>query len=170
MSVCRYTSSGSCVYAQPRPWSTVGSVWRRPMHSDRDLERFVEAQSRVFDSVRSELKAGRKASHWMWFIFPQLRGLGRSATAHYFGIASSAEARAYLEHPVLGPRLRECVEFILGAKGTAHEIFGWPDDLKLRSSLTLFAAVAPEEPIFHKALDRFFAAEPDPFTLAALSR
>ncbi len=139
------------------------------MHSDRDLERFVEAQSGIFDSVRSELTAGRKANHWMWFIFPQLRGLGRSATAHYFGVTSGAEARAYLEHAVLGPRLRECVEIILVAKGTAHEIFGSPDDLKLRSSLTLFAAVAPEELIFQKGLERFFAGEPDPLTLAALS-
>jgi uncharacterized protein (DUF1810 family) len=141
------------------------------MRADNDLERFVDAQASVYESVRSELRAGRKQSHWMWFVFPQLRGLGRSSTAHYYGLASAAEARAYLAHPVLGARLRECVELVLavGAR-TAHEIFGSPDDLKFRSSMTLFSHVAPEEPQFQRALDKYYGGEPDPLTLDQLSR
>src|SRR5690606_16550261 len=114
-----------------------------------DLERFVEAQNRVYDTVRAELAAGRKRTHWMWFIFPKLRGLGFSATAHYYGIASRAEAEAYARHPILGPRLRECTSLVLGVDGkTAHQIFGSPDDLKFRSCMTLFAAVCPDDPLF----------------------
>jgi len=139
------------------------------MHSESDLERFVEAQDAVYESVRRELRAGRKATHWMWFVFPQLRGLGRSATAEYYGIGSAAEALAYLDHPVLGARLRECVALVLGAKeSTAHRIFGSPDDLKFRSSMTLFAAVAPSEPLFRQALDKYYGGEPDPLTAARL--
>lgn len=135
------------------------------MRSESDLERFVEAQDAVYDTVRQELRAGRKATHWMWFVFPQLRGLGHSMTARYYGIASAAEARAYLGHPVLGPRLRECVGLVLGAEGSsAHRIFGSPDDLKFRSSMTLFASVAPASSVFDQALERFFAGEPDPLT------
>jgi len=139
------------------------------MHSESDLERFVEAQDAVYESVRRELRAGRKATHWMRFVFPQLRGLGRSATAEYYGIGSAAEALAYLDHPVLGARLRECVALVLGAKeSTAHRIFGSPDDLKFRSSMTLFAAVAPSEPLFRQALDKYYGGEPDPLTAARL--
>jgi uncharacterized protein (DUF1810 family) len=139
------------------------------MHSESDLERFVEAQDAVYEAVRRELRAGRKATHWMWFVFPQLRGLGHSTTASYYGIGSAAEARAYLEHPVLGPRLRECVELVLGVQGsTARRIFGSPDDLKFHSSMTLFAAVAPHEPLFQRALDKYYAGEPDPLTTARL--
>jgi uncharacterized protein (DUF1810 family) len=141
------------------------------MRSDNDLERFVDAQDPVYASVRNELKAGRKESHWMWFVFPQLRGLGHSATASHFGIASAAEAIAYLDHPVLGDRLRECVELVLRVPDrTAREIFGSPDDLKFRSSLTLFAAVAPTETVFRQALDRYFDGEVDPLTADRLRR
>src|SRR5512145_3167284 len=101
------------------------------MRAGDDLERFVEAQDPVYDAVRAELRAGRKASHWMWFVFPQLRGLGHSATARYYGLASADEAGAYLAHPVLGARLRECVRLALAVEGrTAHAVFGSPDDLK----------------------------------------
>ena len=135
-----------------------------------DLERFVAAQAPVIDAVRDELRQGRKRSHWRWFIFPQLAALGRSATARHFGIASLAEARAYLAHPVLGARLRECCALLLHIKGhSAHEIFGSPDDLKLRSCLTLFREADPDEPLFSQCLDRFYAGEPDPQTLALLA-
>lgn len=130
-----------------------------------DLERFVVAQAPVYERVRAELAAGAKASHWMWFIFPQLRGLGRSAMAEHFGLAGRAEAEAYLAHPVLGARLRECTRLVLDVRNkTLHEIFGTPDDLKFRSSMTLFAAVAPEEPLFRQALDRYFGNRPDTLT------
>ncbi|MGE5160736.1 MAG: DUF1810 domain-containing protein [Betaproteobacteria bacterium] len=139
------------------------------MRTENDLQRFVEAQDRVYEDVRRELAAGRKSTHWMWFVFPQLRGLGRSATAQYYGIGSRDEAAAYLEHPVLAARLRECVGLVLAADGaSAHAIFGSPDDLKFRSSMTLFATVAPTEPLFGQALERFFAGEPDPLTARLL--
>ena len=139
------------------------------MRMENDLERFVEAQDRVHDNVRQELAAGRKATHWMWFVFPQLRGLGRSATAQYFGIGSRGEAAAYLQHPVLGARLRECVELVLAVDdSTVHAIFGSPDDLKFRSSMTLFAAIAPAEPLFRRALEQYFGGQPDPATLEIL--
>ena len=132
-----------------------------------DLQRFVSAQDPVFAQVNAELTRGAKRSHWMWFVFPQLRDLGRSPMAERYGIASLAEARAYWEHPVLGPRLRECVDLLLRIEGrTAHQIFGSPDDLKLRSSLTLFERAVPEEPVFGRALERYFAGERDPLTLA----
>jgi uncharacterized protein (DUF1810 family) len=139
------------------------------MRTEDDLERFVEAQDRVYEEVRRELAAGRKMTHWMWFVFPQLRGLGHSATAQYYGIGSREEAVSYLQHPVLGPRLRECVGLVLAVDGaTAHAIFGSPDDLKFRSSMTLFAAAAPPEPLFQSALDKYFEGNPDPVTLANL--
>ena len=135
------------------------------MTSTFDLERFVVAQAPVYERVRAELAAGAKASHWMWFIFPQLRGLGRSAMAEHFGLAGRAEAEAYLAHPVLGARLRECTRLVLDVRNkTVHEIFGSPDDLKFQSSMTLFAAVAPEEPLFRQALDRYFDSRPDTLT------
>ena len=132
-----------------------------------DLQRFVDAQAPVYDTVRAELAAGAKASHWMWFVFPQRRELGRSATARHFGIASRAEAEAYAHHPLLGARLRECTALVLAVHGrTAHEIFGSPDDLKFRSCMTLFAQVAPQEPLFQQALDRYDGGVGDPATLA----
>jgi len=133
------------------------------------LDRFIEAQSSVYASVLAELGAGRKTSHWMWFVFPQLASLGRSATARFYGLADRAEAAGYWRHPVLGERLVQCTRLVLAARGkTAHEIFGSPDDLKLRSCMTLFAAVAPDEPVFGEVLACFYAGQPDPLTLAEL--
>jgi len=139
-----------------------------------DLARFVEAQARCYGRVLEELAAGEKTSHWMWFIFPQLRGLGMSATARRFGLSGLDEARAYLAHPLLGGRLSECTRVVLGVEGrTAHEIFGSPDDLKLRSCLTLFAyaaepAALPDTRVFGEALAKYYRGEPDPRTLELL--
>ncbi len=134
-----------------------------------DLRRFVDAQAPVIDRVLAELRRGRKASHWIWFIFPQIAGLGHSAMAQLFAISSRAEAAAYLAHPVLGARLRECAGIVNGIEGrSAQEIFGSPDDLKFRSCMTLFAAVAPPEKIFRDALQKYFAGEADAATLARL--
>ena len=137
------------------------------MDDPHDLERFVTAQEPVIATVRDELRAGRKRSHWMWFVFPQLRGLGTSSMAERFGIASLAEARAYLAHPVLGPRLRECCSLMLEVPGrSANAILGSPDDLKFRSCVTLFSLAEPQEPLFRACLDRFYGGESDPRTLA----
>jgi uncharacterized protein (DUF1810 family) len=134
-----------------------------------DLERFAAAQQPVIAQVRAELAAGRKRTHWMWFVFPQLRGLGRSEMAHRYGIASRAEAQAYLAHPVLGPRLRECVALLLATPGrSAHEILGSPDDLKLHSCLTLFHEASGGGEPFGQALARFFGGRPDAATLRLL--
>jgi uncharacterized protein (DUF1810 family) len=136
------------------------------------LDRFLLAQDPLFGQVCAELAAGHKQSHWMWFIFPQLRGLGSSPTAQRYGIASLDEARAYLAHPVLGERLRVCTRLVNGVKGrSAREILGHPDDLKFRSSMTLFARAAGEraEP-FRQALERYFAGEEDPLTCGLLGR
>jgi uncharacterized protein (DUF1810 family) len=133
-----------------------------------DLQRFVDAQARVIDHVRQELKAGRKSSHWMWFIFPQIKGLGHTATAKRYAIADLVEARAYLAHPILGPRLIECTKLVLHIKDKAlNEIFDTPDDLKFASSMTLFAR-ATADPVFRLALDRFFSGEEDLETLKKL--
>jgi uncharacterized protein (DUF1810 family) len=135
-----------------------------------DLARFVEAQQPVMDDVRAELAAGRKRTHWMWFVFPQLRGLGHSAMARHYGIASRDEAATYLAHPVLGARLRESVELVLAVQGrTAHEIFGSPDDLKLRSCLTLFREIDGVDGVFGRALARYYGGQPDPMTLQLLA-
>ena len=138
------------------------------------LERFVEAQTGVYEQVVEELCAGRKRSHWMWFIFPQIAGLGWSETAERFAISGRAEAAAYLRHEVLGPRLRQCTELVNGLSGRTaedgriREILGDPDDLKFRSSMTLFAAVAPGERVFQEALEKYFDDGPDAATLARL--
>lgn len=135
-----------------------------------DLKRFVDAQRTVYEHARAELLAGRKTTHWMWFIFPQIEGLGRSPTARRYAIRSLDEARAYLAHPILGPRLVECTQIVNRIEGkSAREIFGSPDDLKFRSSLTLFARAAPEEPVFEQALAKYFDSEPDPLTVERLS-
>lgn len=133
------------------------------------LERFVEAQAPVYESVCEELAAGKKSSHWMWFIFPQLKTLGRSPIAKHYGLESRAEALAYWQHPVLGKRLRDCTKLVLaiGAK-TAHAIFDSPDDLKFRSCMTLFSQVALNEPVFRQALEQFFDGRPDEMTLRLL--
>jgi uncharacterized protein (DUF1810 family) len=134
-----------------------------------DLQRFVDAQAGVYETALAELTAGAKRTHWMWFVFPQLDGLGFSPMAQRYAIRSLTEARAYLAHPILAPRLRACVEAILGVPGrSAHEIFGSPDDLKLQSSMTLFAKAAPEASLFQQALDCFFGGEPDRRTLELL--
>ena len=136
--------------------------------TDLGLERFVEAQHRVYDGVLDELAMGHKTSHWMWFVFPQLRALGRSAMAKRFGIESRVEAIEYMAHPVLGRRLVECVNLILAQRNSdPHDIFGSPDDLKFRSCLTLFSAVSAE-PCFNAALERFYAGKPDQSTLQLL--
>ena len=135
-----------------------------------DLDRFVQAQDEILDAVRRELRAGRKETHWMWFVFPQLRALGRSGTALHYGIKSLDEARAYMAHPLLGPRLVECTELVLAVQGrTAHAIFGSPDDLKLRSCMTLFAAAAPDVPAFPEVLRRHYDGAGDPETLRLLA-
>jgi len=127
-----------------------------------NLQRFVDAQAPVYDEVRAELHAGRKATHWMWFIFPQIAGLGHSPTARFYAIISAAEARAYLAHPLLGARLRECTDLVLQIEGrSAHEIFGSPDDLKFRSSMTLFGAVAGDSALFDVALQKYFSGRGD---------
>ena len=135
------------------------------MHDPADpwkLQRFVDAQQPVYADVLAELAAGHKRSHWMWFVFPQLRALGRSETAQYFGIASRDEAAAYWRHPLLGARLNECSQHVLAVNGrTALQIFGSPDDLKLRSCMTLFEQVAVGQPVFARVLEKFFAGERD---------
>jgi uncharacterized protein (DUF1810 family) len=134
-----------------------------------DLERFAAAQQGVYERALGELRSGRKRSHWMWFVFPQLAGLGRSETARFYGIGGAAEARAYLAHPLLGPRLRECAEALLAHKHQAAEaILGPIDALKLRSSTTLFEAVAEDPAPFAAVLDAFFGGERDAGTLTML--
>jgi uncharacterized protein (DUF1810 family) len=140
-----------------------------PMPDPYDLQRFVTAQDGVYDAAVRELRAGRKTSHWMWFVFPQIAGLGRSPMAQRFAIGSLDEARAYLAHPVLGPRLLECAEILTELAGTsAQDVFGGIDALKLRSSMTLFARAAPDQPLFGEVLDRYFGGEPDSATLERL--
>lgn len=131
-----------------------------------DLDRFVEAQAPVIDRVMAELTAGQKTSHWMWFVFPQIAGLGRSAMAQRYAISSLDEARAYLAHAVLAPRLVRCTELVNAVVGrTAHDVFGSPDDLKFHSSMTLFDAVAPPGNVFAAALDKYFGGARDAATL-----
>ena len=139
------------------------------MTDTSDLGRFVTAQDALIDQVRDELRRGAKRSHWMWFVFPQLRGLGHSPMAQHYALGSSDEAAAYLAHPILGPRLLDCIALVLSVPDrSAREIFGSPDDLKFRSSMTLFAAAAPDQPAPHAALDRFFSRQPDQRTLDLL--
>jgi uncharacterized protein (DUF1810 family) len=134
-----------------------------------ELRRFVDAQAAVYAQALAEIRAGRKQSHWMWFIFPQIDGLGTSPTARRYAIKSKAEAAAYLEHPVLGRRIVECAEGALAVDGrSATEIFGVPDDMKLRSSATLFAAVAPPGSVFERVIDKYFGGQPDQRTLQLL--
>ena len=134
-----------------------------------DLQRFIDAQAATFARALAELKQGCKRGHWIWFIFPQLKGLGRSANSEFYGVAGLAEAMAYLKHPVLGPRLIECVQAVNAVEGrSAEDIFGDLDAVKFRSSMTLFAKAAPEEPIFAQALQKYFDGEFDPITLKLL--
>jgi uncharacterized protein (DUF1810 family) len=134
-----------------------------------DLARFVQAQEGDYERALSEIRSGRKRSHWMWYIFPQYDGLGFSPTSRRYAIKSLAEARAYLGHPVLGPRLVECAEAALGVEGrSAYEVFGSPDDMKLRSCATLFARVSPAGSVFQRLLDKYFQGQPDARTLRLL--
>ena len=139
------------------------------MIDPHDLDRFLQAQAPVYEQVLAELRAGCKRSHWMWFVFPQLAGLGHSAMAQRYAIGSLAQARAYLAHPVLGARLRECSGLVLAVQHRSiHEIFGSPDDLKFRSSMTLFGRADPAEPLFQQCLLQYFGGQGDPQTLALL--
>ena len=134
------------------------------------LERYVKAQAPVYAQALAELKRGSKQSHWMWYVFPQVAGLGHSAMSHTYAIQSLEEARDYLAHPVLGARLRECCRIVMALDGkTAHEIFRSPDDLKFRSCLTLFARAAPDEPLFDDLLVKYFGGQEDPATLELLA-
>ncbi len=140
------------------------------MTDDYNLQRFLDAQGPVYGAVLEELRAGRKSSHWMWFIFPQITGLGHSGMAQTFAITSLEEAKAYLEHPILGPRLRECTQLVLNVDGrSAEQIFGYPDHLKFRSCLTLFMTATTDNKIFTDALLKYFDGTPDTFTLDILA-
>jgi uncharacterized protein (DUF1810 family) len=140
-----------------------------PSRDPHDLDRFVRAQEPVHERALSEIRAGRKRTHWMWFVFPQLEGLGRSETARRYAIRSAAEAKAYLAHPVLGPRLREFCEALLQLRErSALDVFGSPDDLKLRSCATLFEAVSPEGSVFERVLAKYYGGERDAATLRRL--
>ena len=131
-------------------------------NDQHDLNRFIRAQEKIYKSVIEELRNGRKRSHWIWFIFPQFEGLGHSETSRFYSIKSEEEARQYLDHPMLGPRLLQCAETILAVDGkTASEIFGFPDDLKFKSSMTLFACVSEPGSVFARALDKYFYGERD---------
>ena len=134
-----------------------------------DLNRFIEAQNTNYEDAVSELREGRKRSHWMWYVFPQITGLGNSAMSYRYGITSADEARAYLAHPVLGTRLIECAEAVLTIQNrSANEIFGSPDDLKLKSSATLFAQVSPPGSVFEQILDKYYSSERDSRTLTLI--
>jgi uncharacterized protein (DUF1810 family) len=135
-----------------------------------DLQRFVDAQAGVYDTVLAELRAGRKRSHWIWFIFPQLSGLGTSPTAVRYAISSLAEARAFLLHGLLGPRLHECTRLVNEIRGASiDDVFGWPDNLKVRSSMTLFASASDDNAGFVGLLDKYYDGRPDPATVELLS-
>lgn len=136
-----------------------------------NLHRFLDAQELVHDTVLAELQAGRKSSHWSWFIFPQIAGLGHSAMAQQFAIGSLDEAKTYVQHAVLGPRLRECTQLVLNVEGrSAEEIFGYPDHLKFRSCMTLFLTAATDNALFKSALLKYFDGQPDQVTLDILAR
>lgn len=139
------------------------------MHDPYRLERFVRAQAPVYSTVVAELRSGRKRSHWMWFIFPQIAGLGHSAMAQAYALASLDEARAYLAHPLLGVRLCECAGLVAAIAGkSAQDIFPYPDDLKFHSSMTLFAQAAEDKQLFLDCLQQYFGGKPDPHTIARL--
>ena len=135
-----------------------------------NLQRFLDAQEPVYAQVCAELRKGRKQSHWMWFIFPQIAGLGQSPMSIFYALSSLDEAKAYHAHPILGPRLKECAKLVLDVEGrTARQIFGPVDEMKFRSSMTLFANAVPEDPLFSQCLEKFFEGKPDPATLEKLS-
>jgi uncharacterized protein (DUF1810 family) len=146
------------------------AITRLSMMADPfDLRRFVEAQASAYAGAVAELRRGRKQGHWMWFIFPQIQGLGQSAMARQYAISGLAEAHAYLEHATLGPRLRECTQLVNQVEGkTALQILGSPDDMKFRSSVTLFGHAADDDAVFVEALGKYFEAKPDPLTIGRL--
>jgi uncharacterized protein (DUF1810 family) len=139
------------------------------MNDPYQLQRFIEAQESIIDDVRRELKAGRKRTHWMWFVFPQIQGLGHSPMAERFAISSLEEAEAYLANPILGARLRECTQLVNNIEGRSiSEIFGYPDDMKFRSSMTLFARATTDNKVFQEALRKYFGGEGDSATVERL--
>jgi uncharacterized protein (DUF1810 family) len=141
------------------------------MTHNYNLQLFLDAQEPVYDTVLAELRAGRKSSHWIWFIFPQIKGLGHSAMAQQFAIGSLEEAKAYLQHPILGPRLRACTQLVLDVNGrSAEEIFGYPDHLKFRSCMTLFLTAATDNALFKATLLKYFDSQPDQMTMNVLAR
>lgn len=140
-------------------------------YMNEGLERFLKAQEDAYETALGEIRAGRKRSHWIWYIFPQIAGLGRSGTAQYYAIRDLAEAKAYLQEPTLRRRLLEISQALLELEtGDASRVMGWPDDLKLRSSMTLFDAAEPECEVFRRVLDQFFHGEKDPRTLEILAK
>lgn len=140
-------------------------------NSENSLQRFIQAQETDYSTALAELRQGKKRSHWMWYIFPQLRGLGFSSTAQFYGLQDGQEARAFLQHPLLGRRLLELCQVLVALPGqNATNIMGSPDDLKLRSCMTLFAAVDPAQPLFQQVLDKFYQGQPDPQTLRLLQQ
>jgi uncharacterized protein (DUF1810 family) len=140
-------------------------------HDPYRLDRFIEAQEGDYENALAEIRAGRKRSHWMWYVFPQFTGLGSSPTSAHYAIKSREEAKQYLAHPVLGRRLVECAEALLGIDNrSAHEIFGSPDDMKLRSSATLFASVSPDGSVFQQIIDKYFEGNSDVRTIELMSR
>jgi uncharacterized protein (DUF1810 family) len=146
-----------------RPWFMSNDPW--------NLARFIGAQQGDYEQALEEIRAGRKRTHWMWYVFPQFTGLGNSPTSIEYAIKSRDEAAAYLAHPILGPRLVECAQAVLRVEGrSAHEIFGSPDDMKLRSSATLFSSVSPEGSAFHQIIDKYFAGRLDERTIVLLNR
>jgi uncharacterized protein (DUF1810 family) len=141
------------------------------MADNYSLPHFFDAQERVYDAVVDELRAGRKSSHWIWFIFPQITGLGHSGMAQKFAITSLEEAKVYLQHPILGPRLRKCTQLVLNVNGrSAEEIFPYPDNLKFRSCMTLFMTATTDNTIFKDALFKYFDGKPDQLTLNLLAQ
>ena len=162
-------TSMASVQAKPKAPPTTTSH-ANPCQAPPVFDHFIDAQRPVYPQVLAELRSGLKRSHWMWFIFPQLRELGRSHTAQRYGLGGLEDAKAYAEHPLLGARLRECVRLANAVEGkTARQLFGTPDDLKYRSCVTLFLA-ATGQPLFQEALERFYGGEGDPLTVAALER
>ena len=146
-------------------------AWEFQMNNIYDLQRFVEAQEHAYDSVLNELRVGQKRGHWMWYIFPQIRGLGKTAMSQKYAIASQEEAEAYLEHPILGSRLRECAQLVMNVGGrSAEKIFRYPDNLKFRSCMTLFDHSATDDDIFRDALNKYFDGKPDQLTLDILKK
>ena len=163
---------------QDQPKTRANNMISEPRDPDQnavwnpfDLTRFLAAQDPIYPGALSEIRAGRKRTHWMWFVFPQAFGLGTTHTAEHYAIRSLDEARTYLAHPILGHRLRECAETLLRVRGkSASDIFGFPDDVKLRSSMTLFASFAQEDSVFDEVLERYFGGKPDPLTLGFVER